>query len=162
MELRVSPVRAWADTAQTAYAIVTDVAKVVVLVKTIMRSEEAAQATISAFTKAMGRFGEALGEGIGTFFSGLNIGLDARVVFGTQLAVDTASFLIGIASFCAGLMGATAAAAMMGRAGGIAIGDLTKCRSKCAETEDAKRVGEYGFTGGGVLGQQVGSHNMQR
>lgn len=151
-------VHSYLNLTQMAYTTLGDVGKMINLVKTIMRSEEAAQATVSAFSKTLSRVAGVAGEGVGIVFGGLSVGLDAyelahaendiqRAIFGTQLGFDATSLAVGLGSLGAGLVGASSAAAVLGGAGvilgGLAIGFGALAEAFGKVTQDAQAVGQY-------------------
>lgn len=151
-------VHGYMNMVQMAYSSINDLAKTVTIVKTMMRSEEAAQASVSAFGKTFGRAAGVAGEGLGVAFGLMSVGLDITemvlatddiqlAVFGTQLAFDYASLVVGVGSIGAGLAGAATASAVLGGVGvilsGLAVGFGALAEAFGKVASDAKLVGQY-------------------
>ncbi|KAL7266122.1 hypothetical protein RUND412_011345, partial [Rhizina undulata] len=125
-------VHSYVNMAQMGHASLGDMAKVLELVRTALISEEAAQASLSTFGRALGHL-ISVTEGFNIVLRGFIVGLDAyelahaennieRSVFGTQLAFDSASLAAGLAGIGMGLVGASTAAAALGGASVILAG----------------------------------------
>lgn len=151
-------IHAYMNMTQMAYSAITDMSKTITLVKTMMRGEEAAQASISGFSKTLGRAAGSVGEGIGILFGVFTVGLDITEmalaedsielgVFGTQLVFDYASLVVGVGSVGAGLVGAAGASAVLGGAGvilsGLAVGIGALAEAFGEVARDAQKVGIY-------------------
>lgn len=131
-----------------------DVAKIVELTQTIIKSEQAAQSSLSTVVRAFGRISTSAGFVLGA----ANVVLDAyefsnaqneiqKAVYGTQLAFDSASFLASAGSIGAGMLGASSAAAVLGGVtvilGGLAVGFGALASAFGRVAEDAETVGRY-------------------
>ncbi|KAJ3918221.1 TcdA/TcdB pore forming domain-containing protein [Lentinula edodes] len=147
-------VQSYLNLTQLGQQSLGDVVKVVELTQTIIRSEQAAQSSLSTVVRAFGR----ISEGAGFLFGAANVIFDAyelsnaqneiqKAVFGTQLAFDSASFLASAGSVGAGMLGASSAAAVLGGVsvilGGLAFGFGALASAFGQVAEDAQTVGRY-------------------
>ncbi|KAJ3933991.1 MAG: TcdA/TcdB pore forming domain-containing protein [Lentinula lateritia] len=147
-------VQSYLNLTQLGQQSLGDVVKVVELTQTIIRSEQAAQSSLSTVVRAFGR----ISEGAGFLFGAANVVFDAyelsnaqneiqKAVFGTQLAFDSASFLASAGSVGAGMLGASSAAAVLGGVsvilGGLAFGFGALASAFGQVAEDAQTVGRY-------------------
>ncbi|KAL7266238.1 hypothetical protein RUND412_011224, partial [Rhizina undulata] len=150
-------IHSYVNMTQMGHATLTDVAKVLKLVRTALVSEKAVKATLSTFSRTLSRLG-SVSEGFGVVLGGVLVGLDIyelvhatnnieRAVFGTQLAFDSASFVAGLGGVGLGFVGASTAAAALGGASvilagvGIGVGALALQYGQNAES--AAAVGRY-------------------
>ncbi|MGQ5525183.1 TcdA/TcdB pore-forming domain-containing protein [Chitinimonas sp. PSY-7] len=149
-------VHSYLNFTQMAHGGLQDVAKVTELVRTALRGEVvAAETSLNSFGSSLGH---TVNEGAGVLLGGAMVGLDAyelahaendvqKAVFGTQLAFDSASFVVGAAGVGAGLVGASTVGAVLGGAGvilgGLAVGFAGLAQAFGAVAEDAKAVGRY-------------------
>lgn len=67
-------IHAYRNMTQMVFSGITDLSKTITIVKMMMRSEEAAQASVSAFSKTLGRAAGSVGEGIGILFGVSRLG----------------------------------------------------------------------------------------
>ncbi|KAG7099820.1 hypothetical protein E1B28_001629 [Marasmius oreades] len=147
-------VQSYINLVQLGDQSLSDVVKVVKLTQTLIRSEEAAQSSLSAITRALSQ----TTEGVNLILGGANVVLDAymlskaqdeieKAVYGTQLAFDSASFLASAGSLGAGMVGASSASAVLGGAsvilGGLAFGFGALASAFGKVAEDAQTVGKY-------------------
>ncbi|KAH9296773.1 hypothetical protein KI387_028455, partial [Taxus chinensis] len=161
-------VHSYVNTVQVAHGSVIDINKVAGLVKTALEAEQlAGEVSLSTFSKVLKTTAT---EGVGVLLGFVNVGLDAyelslaqndidKATFGTQLAFDLASSVVGVAGLGAGIAGATGVAMALSGAGvilgglGIGVGGLVKTFGRVAE--NAKEVGKYfatvdeSYSGGG-------------
>ncbi|KAH9296754.1 hypothetical protein KI387_028436 [Taxus chinensis] len=161
-------VHSYVNMVQVAHGSVIDINKVAGLVKTALEAEQlAGEVSLSTFSKVLKTTAT---EGVGVLLGFVNVGLDAyelslaqndidKATFGTQLAFDLASSVVGIAGLGAGIAGATGVAMALSGAGvilgglGIGVGGLVKTFGRVAE--NAKEVGNYfatldeSYSGGG-------------
>ncbi|KIK70239.1 hypothetical protein GYMLUDRAFT_547718 [Collybiopsis luxurians FD-317 M1] len=147
-------IQSYLNLTQLGQQSLSDVAKLVELTQTIIRSEQAAQSSLSTVVRAFGR----VSEGAGLVLGAANVVFDAyelsnaeneieKGVFGTQLAFDSASFLAGVGSIGAGMVGASSAAAVLGGVGvilgGLAIGFGALAEAFGRNAQGAAAVGKY-------------------
>ncbi|KAF8587017.1 hypothetical protein K439DRAFT_876840 [Ramaria rubella] len=131
-----------------------DIIKIAQLTQTIIRSEEAAQSSLTTVARAFGR----VSEGTGVVLGAANVVFDAyelgnaqteiqKAVFGTQLVFDSASFLASVGSVGAGMVGASSAAAVLGGItvvlAGLAVGFGALAVANGQAAQDAQAVGRY-------------------
>ncbi|WP_322740222.1 TcdA/TcdB pore-forming domain-containing protein, partial [Providencia rustigianii] len=103
-------------------------------------------------------FAKTANEGLTVIFSGALVGFDIyelshaendpqRIIFGTQLAFDSAGLTSGVTGIGLGAMGSATAAAALGSASvivaGLGIGFVGLARNFAIIGEDAKAVGSY-------------------
>lgn len=147
---------AYVNYAQLVHGLVMDVAGVVQLVRQGLAQERLmAQTSSTVVGEALGHIG---GEGVGTVLGMANVGFDIYQLseaendmqvarFGTQLAFDSASSVLGIAALGAGLASAAAAAAVLGGlsviVGGLAVGVAALAEGFASIAEKAKEVGQF-------------------
>ncbi|WP_323086808.1 TcdA/TcdB pore-forming domain-containing protein, partial [Providencia alcalifaciens] len=131
-----------------------------------MKVTELVQKVLADDTKmaieAMDGFSSSLvrntNEGLGVIFNGAVVGLDLyelshaenesqKVIFGTQLAFDSAGLITSTAGLGAGVLGASSTSAVLGVAGvlisGLGIGFAGLARNFSDIGKDAKSVGRY-------------------
>ncbi|KAJ4473886.1 TcdA/TcdB pore forming domain-containing protein [Lentinula aciculospora] len=147
-------VQSYLNLTQLGQQSLGDVVKIVELTQTIIRSEQAAQSSLSTVVRAFGR----ISEGAGFLLGGANVVFDAyelanaqneiqKAVYGTQLAFDSASVLASAGSVGAGMLGASSAAAVLGGVsvilGGLAFGFGALASAFGKVAEDAQAVGRY-------------------
>ncbi|MEX9947432.1 TcdA/TcdB pore-forming domain-containing protein [Providencia alcalifaciens] len=139
-----------------AYSTVNDMTKINKIIRLGLKAESTASATeISCFFSSMAR---TANEGLAALFSGVLVGFDIyeltnadsdpeRIVFGTQLTFDSASFVTGAGGIGLSAMGCATAAAALGSASvmvaGLGIGFVGLARNFAIIGEDAKAVGLY-------------------
>ncbi len=147
---------AYLNYAQLLHGHVIDVLSVVKLAQQALAEERLIVQTCAPVV------GEALGhvanEGVGAVLGLANVGFDvyqlftaendvARAQFGTQLAFDSASVVLAGAGIGAGVVGASAAAAVLGGVGvilgGLAIGAAAVAQGFAVIAEEAKQVGLF-------------------
>jgi len=147
---------AYVNYAQLVHGLVMDVAGVVQLVRQGLAQERLmAQTSSTVVGEALGHIG---GEGVGTVLGMANVGFDIYQLsdaendmqvarFGTQLAFDSASSVLGIAALGAGLASAATAAAVLGGlsviVGGLAVGVAALAEGFASIAEKAKEVGQF-------------------
>jgi insecticidal toxin len=147
---------AYVNYAQLAHGLVIDVAGVVSLVRQGLAQERLIAQTSS--TVAGEALGHAVGEGVGTVMGLINVGFDvyqlyqadnevAVARFGTQLAFDSASVVLGAAAMGAGFASAATAASLLGGAavivGGLAVGVGALAEGFSQVAERSKQVGVF-------------------
>ena len=139
-----------------AHASLKDSIQVSRLVKNLLNKEgKAATSTVNLFSSSLEKVAN---ENLGLLFNGALIGFDAyevyaaenepqQIIFGTQLAFDSASFITSTASISAGSMGYTTASASLGSMGiivaGLGIGFTALAHNFASIGENAKMVGRY-------------------
>ena len=139
-----------------AYGTVSDMAKINKIIKLGLKAEsELTEKEMSCFFSSMAK---TANEGLAVLFSGTLVGFDIyelsnaendpeRIVFGTQLAFDSASFVTGAGGIGLGAIGGASAAAALGSASvivaGLGIGFVGLARNFAIIGEDAKAVGLY-------------------
>ncbi|WP_183129276.1 TcdA/TcdB pore-forming domain-containing protein [Pseudomonas prosekii] len=147
---------AYVNYAQLLHGLVSDMAGIVNLVRQGLAQERLiAQASSTAVGEA---FGHVAGEGVGTVLGLVNVGFDIYQLsesdndadvarFGTQLAFDSASVVLGAAAMGAGLASAATAAAFLGGAsviiGGLAVGIGALAEGFSQVAERSKQVGIF-------------------
>ncbi len=142
--------------AQMGHGAVSDIAKVVSLVKTLVSEEQVAvKSTLSAFRSGLNAF---LNEGLGILFGIANVVMDSgelyeaeteaeRAVFSTQLTFDAGGLALSLGAVGASMMGATTTAGVLGALAvpviGLNIGltGLVKVFEKVVA--NAQAVGNY-------------------
>ncbi|KAJ6262449.1 cytotoxin [Drechslerella dactyloides] len=147
-------VHSWLNLTQLGQQSLNDVGKLVELTRTLIRTEQAAESSLSTIAKTFGRTSEGLGLVLGV----ANVVLDAyelsqadnetqRAVFSTQLAFDSASLLTGGGGAAAGILGASGAAVGLGGLGvilgGLAIGFGGLAAAFGEVAQNAQAVGKY-------------------
>ncbi len=161
-------VHRWLFGAQVAYGAALDTIKIYRLVKTLLKSGDAAISAASKTAHAL----TYVGEGIGAAFMAANVVLDSiqlakadnpvqEAVFGTQLAFDSTGLVlsgagigVSITADVATAIGATAAVtvagtvgALLGGAGvivaGLGIGVAALAQNYSVIAEKAKSVGKF-------------------
>ncbi|WP_256735615.1 TcdA/TcdB pore-forming domain-containing protein [Pseudomonas sp. dw_612] len=147
---------AYVNYAQIVHGLVSDIAGVVSLVRQGLAQERLIAQTSS--TVAGEALGHVAGEGVGTLLGLVNVGFDIYQLnqadndvdvarFGTQLAFDSASVVLGAAGLGAGLASAATAAAFLGGAsvivGGLAIGVAALAQGFATLAERSKQVGLF-------------------
>ncbi|TMU69923.1 hypothetical protein FGA82_29075 [Pseudomonas fluorescens] len=149
-------VHCYLNVAQMIHGGIQDVTKVIALVRTALRGEEiAAETSLKTFVSSLGH---TLSEGAGVVLGGALVILDAyelahaenegqKVLYGTQLAFDSASFIVSAAGIGAGLLGAVALGTALSGVGvilgGVAIGITGLTLAFIPVAEDVKAVGRY-------------------
>ena len=147
-------IQSYLNLTQLGQQTLNDLTKVVALTQTLVRSEEAAQSSLSTVFRAFGR----VSEGVGLIAGAANVVFDAyelsnadneiqKAVYGTQLAFDSASFLAAAGSAGAGMVGASSAAAVLGGVtvvlAGLAVGFGALAEAFGRVAADAQTVGKY-------------------
>jgi insecticidal toxin len=149
-------VHSYLNIAQMIHGGVQDVTKVIALVRTALRGEAvAAETSLKDFAFSLGH---TVNEGAGVVFGGAFVVLDAyelahaenerqKAIYGTQLAFDSASFVLNAAGIGAGLLGASTAGAVLGGVGvifgGLAVGFTGLAQAFTQVAEDVNAVGRY-------------------
>jgi insecticidal toxin len=144
---------AYVNYAQLVHGNVLDVLGVVKLVRQALDDEKLiARTSAPLVQKALGHVAN---EGVGTVLGLVNVGFDIyqlshatndieRAQFGTQLAFDSASVVVGAAGLGAALAGAGTVAAVLGGAGvilgGLAVGVTALAEGFATIAEEAKEV----------------------
>ena len=147
---------AYVNYAQLAHGNVVDVLGVVKLVRQALDDENLiARTSAPLVQKALGHL---TNEGVGTVLGLVNVGFDIyqlshatndveRAQFGTQLAFDSASAVVGVAGLGAALAGAGTVAAVLGGVGvivgGLAVGVTALAEGFATIAEEAKEVGLF-------------------
>ncbi|MHC8331081.1 TcdA/TcdB pore-forming domain-containing protein [Pseudomonas sp. LB3P25] len=147
---------AYVNYAQLAHGNVVDVIGIVKLVRQALDDEKLiARTSAPLVQKALGHVAN---EGVGTVLGLVNVGFDIyqlshatndieKAQFGTQLAFDSASAVLGAAGLGAALAGAGTAAAVLGGAGvilsGLAVGVAALAEGFATIAEEAKEVGLF-------------------
>ncbi|MFJ7795221.1 TcdA/TcdB pore-forming domain-containing protein [Pseudomonas sp. NPDC096950] len=147
---------AYVNYAQIVHGLVIDMAGVVSLVRQGLAQERLIAQTSS--TVAGEALGHVAGEGVGTVLGMVNVGFDIYQLsqadndvdvarFGTQLAFDSASAVLGAVSMGAGLASAATVAAFFGGAsvivGGLAVGVGALAQGFAMVAERSKQVGLF-------------------
>ncbi|MEO6680669.1 MAG: TcdA/TcdB catalytic glycosyltransferase domain-containing protein, partial [Pseudomonas sp.] len=147
---------AYVNYAQLAHGLLTDIAGVVSLVRQGLAQERLIAQTAS--TVAGEALGHVVGEGVGTVLGMVNVGFDIYQLsqadndvdvarFGTQLAFDSASVVLGAAGMGAGLASAATAATFLGGAsvifGGLAVGVAALAQGFAMVAERSRQVGLF-------------------
>ncbi|WP_170219158.1 TcdA/TcdB pore-forming domain-containing protein [Pseudomonas arsenicoxydans] len=161
---------AYVNYAQLAHGNVVDVIGVVTLVRQALDDEKLiARTSVPLVQKALGHVAN---EGVATVLGMVNVGFDIyqlnqatndieKAQFGTQLAFDSASAVLGIAGLGAALAGAGTVAAVLGGAGvilgGLAVGVTALAEGFASIAEEVKEVGLF-FEGVEKAYQQGGYH----
>lgn len=144
---------AYVNYAQLAHGNIVDVLGVVRLVRQALDDEKLiARTSAPLVQKALGHIAN---EGVGTVLGLVNVGFDIyqlshatneieKAQFGTQLAFDSASAVLGAAGLGAALAGAGTVAAVLGGAGvilgGLAVGVTALAEGFATIAEEAKEV----------------------
>ncbi|MGE8186758.1 TcdA/TcdB pore-forming domain-containing protein [Pseudomonas sp. NPDC086278] len=147
---------AYVNYAQLVHGNVVDVAGIVKLVRQALADEKLiARTSAPLVQKALGHVAN---EGVGMVLGLVNVGFDIyqlshatndieKAQFGTQLAFDSASAVLGAAGLGAALVGAGTAAAVLGGAGvilgGLAVGIAALAEGFATIAEEAKEVGLF-------------------
>lgn len=147
---------AYVNYAQLVHGNVVDVIGVVTLVRQALEDEKLiARTSAPLVQKALGHVAN---EGVGTVLGMVNVGFDIyqlshagndieKAQFGTQLAFDSASAVLGAAGLGAGLAGAGAVSAVLGGVGvilgGLAVGVAALAEGFATIAEEAKGVGLF-------------------
>ncbi|MGH8331744.1 MAG: TcdA/TcdB pore-forming domain-containing protein, partial [Pseudomonas sp.] len=159
---------AYVNYAQLVHGNVVDVIGVINLVRQALDDEKLiARTSAPLVRRALGRIAN---EGVGTVLGMVNVGFDIyqlshatndveKAQFGTQLAFDSASMVLGAAGLGAALVGAGTVAAVLGGAGvilgGLAVGVTALAEGFATIAEEAKEVAlffdelEKGYVQGG-------------
>jgi insecticidal toxin len=161
---------AYVNYAQLVHGNVVDVIGVVTLVRQALDDEKLiARTSAPLVQKALGHVAN---EGVGTVLGMVNVGFDIyqlshagndveKAQFGTQLAFDSASAVLGVAGLGAALVGAGTVAAVLGGVGvilgGLAVGVAALAEGFATIAEEAKEVGLF-FEGLEKAYQQGGYH----
>ncbi|MFJ2686967.1 TcdA/TcdB pore-forming domain-containing protein [Pseudomonas sp. NPDC087342] len=147
---------AYVNYAQIVHGLVIDMVGVVSLVRQGLAQERLIAQTSS--TVASEALGHVAGEGVGTVLGMVNVGFDVYQLsqadndvdvarFGTQLAFDWASLVLGAAGMGAGLVSAATVAAFFGGAsvivGGLAVGVGALAQGFAMVAERSKQVGLF-------------------
>ncbi|KOY04416.1 TcdA/TcdB pore-forming domain-containing protein [Pseudomonas nunensis] len=147
---------AYVNYAQIVHGLVIDMVGVVSLVRQGLAQERLIAQTSS--TVAGEALGHVAGEGVGTVLGMVNVGFDVYQLsqadnevdvarFGTQLAFDWASLVLGAAGMGAGLASAATVAAFFGGAsvivGGLAVGVGALAQGFAMVAERSKQVGLF-------------------
>jgi insecticidal toxin len=144
---------AYVNYAQLAHGNIVDVIGVVNLVRQALNDEKLiARTSAPLVQKALGHVAN---EGVGTVLGLVNVGFDIyqlshatndieRAQFGTQLAFDSVSAVVGVAGLGAALAGAGTVAAVLGGGGvilgGLAVGITALAEGFATIAEEAKEV----------------------
>lgn len=144
---------AYVNYAQLAHGNVVDLIGVVKLVRQALDDEKLiARTSAPLVQKALGHIAN---EGVGTVLGLVNVGFDIyqlshatneieKAQFGTQLAFDSASAVVGAAGLGAALAGAGTVASVLGGAGvilgGLAVGVTALAEGFATIAEEAKEV----------------------
>ena len=144
---------AYVNYAQLVHGNVVDLIGVVKLVRQALDDEKLiARTSAPLVQKALGHIAN---EGVGTVLGLVNVGFDIyqlshatneieKAQFGTQLAFDSASAVLGAAGLGAALAGAGTVAAVLGGAGvilgGLAVGVTALAEGFATIAEEAKEV----------------------
>ncbi|MHC8346146.1 TcdA/TcdB pore-forming domain-containing protein [Pseudomonas sp. RT6P73] len=147
---------AYVNYAQLVHGNVVDVIGVVALVRQALDDEKLiARTSAPLVQKALGHVAN---EGVGTVLGMVNVGFDIyqlshatndieKAQFGTQLAFDSASAVLGAAGLGAALAGAGTVAAVLGGAGvilgGLAVGVAALAEGFATIAEEAKEVAGF-------------------
>ncbi|MHC8390000.1 TcdA/TcdB pore-forming domain-containing protein [Pseudomonas sp. MDT2-39-1] len=147
---------AYVNYAQLVHGNVVDVIGVVALVRQALDDEKLiARTSAPLVQKALGHVAN---EGVGTVLGMVNVGFDIyqlshatndieKAQFGTQLAFDSASAVLGAAGLGAALVGAGTVAAVLGGAGvilgGLAVGVAALAEGFATIAEEAKEVARF-------------------
>ncbi|MFJ7284126.1 TcdA/TcdB pore-forming domain-containing protein [Pseudomonas sp. NPDC099000] len=161
---------AYVNYAQLVHGNVVDVVGVVTLVRQALDDEKLiARTSAPLVQKALGHVAN---EGVGTVLGMVNVGFDIyqlsratndieKAQFGTQLAFDSASAVLGAAGLGAALAGAGTVAAVLGGAGvilgGLAVGVAALAEGFATIAEEAKEVALF-FEGLEKAYRQGGYH----
>ncbi|MGL6243976.1 TcdA/TcdB pore-forming domain-containing protein [Pseudomonas sp.] len=147
---------AYVNYAQLVHGNVVDVIGVVTLVRQALDDEKLiARTSAPLVQKALGHVAN---EGVGTVLGLVNVGFDIyqlshatndieKAQFGTQLAFDSASAVLGAAGLGAALAGAGTVAAVLGGVGvilgGLAVGVAALAEGFATIAEEAKEVARF-------------------
>lgn len=139
-----------------AHGTMNDAIKMTKLVQTVLKDDaKMAVTAMDGFSSSLAR---TTNEGLGVIFNGALVGFDIyelthaenesqEVIFGTQLAFDSAGLIAGTGSIGAGVLGASSTSVALGGAGvilaGLSIGFGGLARNFAIIGEDAKSVGRY-------------------
>jgi hypothetical protein len=142
--------------AQMGQGVISDVAKVVSLVKTLLSEEQmVVENSLSAFRRGLNAF---FNEGLGILFNAANVVMDigelneAKTkaewdVFNTQLAFDVGGLSLSLGAGAASLLGATTTAAVLGALtvplSGLGIGITALVKAFEEVVANAQAVGNY-------------------
>ncbi|MDI3356135.1 toxin [Pseudomonas sp. UYIF39] len=144
---------AYVNYAQLAHGNVVDVLGVVKLVRQALDDEKLIARTSAPLVQRA--LGHIANEGVGTVLGLVNVGFDIyqlshatndieKAQFGTQLAFDSASAVLGAAGLGAALAGAGTVAAVLGGVGvilgGLAVGVTALAEGFATIAEEAKEV----------------------
>jgi hypothetical protein len=144
---------AYVNYAQLAHGNVVDVIGVIKLVRQALNDEKLIARTSAPLVRRA--LGHIANEGVGTVLGMVNVGFDIyqlshatneieKAQFGTQLAFDSASVVLGAAGLGAALAGAGTVAAVLGGAGvilgGLAVGVTALAEGFATIAEEAKEV----------------------
>ncbi|EPQ5227433.1 TcdA/TcdB pore-forming domain-containing protein [Providencia stuartii] len=139
-----------------SHGIMSDLSKIIGVIRKGLKNN------LTVESKAINIFSSSLvrtaNESTAILFNGALVGIDVyelsqaknepqKVIFGTQLAFDSANLITGGASLGAGLLGASGVSTFMSGAGvicaGLSIGFTSLARNFVVIGEDAKSVGHY-------------------
>ncbi|MEO8642415.1 TcdA/TcdB pore-forming domain-containing protein [Pseudomonas sp.] len=147
---------AYVNYAQLAHGNVVDVLGVVTLVRQALDDEKLIARTSAPLVQRA--LGHIANEGVGTVLGLVNVGFDIyqlshatneieKAQFGTQLAFDSASALVGAAGLGAALAGAGTVAGVLGGVGvilgGLAVGVTALAEGFATIAEEAKEVARF-------------------
>lgn len=152
-------IHSYVNYSMMAHGAMNDIVKINGIVKLELAQEnEIAGKGMNFFFSSMTK---TANEGMTVIFSGALVGFDAyelsnaendpeRIIFGTQLAFDSASFAAGSGGIGLGIAGCAGAASALGSASvlvaGLGIGFVGLARNFAIIGEDAKAVGRYFYT----------------
>ncbi|WP_438336210.1 TcdA/TcdB pore-forming domain-containing protein [Providencia hangzhouensis] len=138
------------------HGAMNDLAKIVGIIRSGLNENISYEAkNISLFSTSLA---QTVNEGVTVLFNGTLVGFDIyeltyakdephKIIFSTQLAFDSASFVTGGLSLGTGALGVTEVSVFMGGAGvifaGLSIGVTGLARNYAVIGEDAKSVGRY-------------------
>ncbi|MEX9607571.1 TcdA/TcdB pore-forming domain-containing protein [Providencia huaxiensis] len=139
-----------------SHGIMSDLSKIVGVVRKGLKNNLIVESkAINIFSSSLAR---TANESTAILFNGALVGIDVyelsraksepyKIIFGTQLAFDSANLITGGASLGAGLLGASGVSTFMSGAGvicaGLSIGFTSLARNFVVIGEDAKSVGHY-------------------
>ncbi|VVQ31552.1 hypothetical protein PS943_02403 [Pseudomonas fluorescens] len=147
---------AYVNYAQLAHGNVVDVMGVIKLVRQALDDEKLIARTSAPLVRRA--LGHIANEGVGAVLGMVNVGFDIyqlshatneieKAQFGTQLAFDSASTVLGAAGLGAALAGAGTVAAVLGGAGvilgGLAVGVTALAEGFATIAEEAKEVARF-------------------